>query len=1256
MCPIDGSRTILYGSCDQGKNVHTGDVTTRRMVQNLAASLNLQSHYVCALGERKTSNGDKEKYEGDDQAKELFTAVDVEIHAIHEGAFAGQVRVILDLARMFPPFPVKRGSPRFINLSRRLRPELVLKSKRPLNADYLSRFQSRADPEFSQHVRDVNDALQFLDKEIRRASNWLDHLSFLGTDVREMDLFLRSFGINMFLLGKLRSEVHQKGAREAVLIEILARTIKQTIRSKLRAQSITSQRNKPSDFRKVILAELSRCFGSAGSSYRCRDLKDEIESRFQGALQDEELDRDYDIVRAGVSVASRWQLLSRIEDMLAIELSKEAKWQCQRLRAEFGFPIDISNLKSLGVASKVLSGFYFRDGKDQLDYILSSLRQDSDRPAFTEAALRINWNGSDSVAYFRRHELVPTPGKSAGITGRFGFTVEDIILRDQFYEPIARAVRSLQRAVRVQPSNVERRLAYAHALLVRGREFWDVDDLLRCHEQIQTAICILGKVEHAHAIHLQEELASITFVMAARLMEKLLNYGSQILPRSPEQTRAIGRIVLIAAVASLGQTERHNVAADMPVLERLRTIKKWHRGVERAALLGVIHPWDVFFFGGFLCMLVWLGGIFFGISEGVSESYSLAAWTMETVAGSIGLFIVLIVCAKLWGRNAVRQSLFGRVCLVCIAAFVTACLILGVVAGWQHDFHQQMAFSSSYIARLSGVLDNIFAIFFPLTSWFATIMIRYVYHRVNESTAVQLRVALDLMQKENKMLKDKLSSQPQERRGRRSSVKIASLAANFQTDTNATQSARGLLQRPEGLQRSRDHAELVQERPHLFPGEGQVEAGGLLVYLHLCQGPRVQGALADHLLLFPGGQVGAGAGVVRHLLFPAGRAGEVQTIWKDLDDAKALEAIDENLLLACFAKKQSKKKLKRGKDDASDGANEGLAAADGDAAKQAPVKVVKLVDSKKQQNAGIVIAKLKMTSEDLRNAVEHMDETRLTQDRTSMLLNIAPTPDEISMLQNFDEIEGVTRLGMVDQFLREMSNLVHFKEHLQCLLVKFSFDEQIAEIKSVIRTCSSAVAEFSSSKAFKKVLEIILGVGNYLNGGTKRGAAFGVKLDVLKKISTLKTTDNKWVLTDFIVKTLLNYYPGGVKDLKNELCNAAEASKYQLTQISADMEALKKSVGIIFAELDWAVQSESDHFDQAMRPFAESAKSRLEKLEADLSDLKKAFGNMASSFGEAAATSDLDVFFQNIKSFLNSFEKAVVKMEKTGGIVGKVKT
>ena len=156
-------------------------------------------------------------------------------------------------------------------------------------------------------------------------------------------------------------------------------------------------------------------------------------------------------------------------------------------------------------------------------------------------------------------------------------------------------------------------------------------------------------------------------------------------------------------------------------------------------------------------MLVWLGGIFFRISEGVSESYSLAAWTMETVAGSIGLFIVLIVCAKLWGRNAVRQSLFGRVCLVCIAAFVTACLILGVVAGWQHDFHQQMAFSSSYIARLSGVLDNIFAIFFPLTSWFATIMIRYVYHRVNGETFLLTAFVPRIFTRETRRVQEKIS-------------------------------------------------------------------------------------------------------------------------------------------------------------------------------------------------------------------------------------------------------------------------------------------------------------------------------------------------------------------------------------------------------------------------------------------------------------------------------------------------------------------
>ncbi len=45
-----------------------------------------------------------------------------------------------------------------------------------------------------------------------------------------------------------------------------------------------------------------------------------------------------------------------------------------------------------------------------------------------------------------------------------------------------------------------------------------------------------------------------------------------------------------------------------------------------------------------------------------------------------------------------------------------------------------------------------------------------------------------------------------------------------------------------------------------------------------------------------------------------------------------------------------------------------------------------------------------------------------------------------------------------------------------------------------------ACNEVKQSGKFKKVLEVVLALGNYLNGGSFRGAAYGFKLDALNKL------------------------------------------------------------------------------------------------------------------------------------------------------------
>lgn len=48
-------------------------------------------------------------------------------------------------------------------------------------------------------------------------------------------------------------------------------------------------------------------------------------------------------------------------------------------------------------------------------------------------------------------------------------------------------------------------------------------------------------------------------------------------------------------------------------------------------------------------------------------------------------------------------------------------------------------------------------------------------------------------------------------------------------------------------------------------------------------------------------------------------------------------------------------------------------------------------------------------------------------------------------------------------------------------------------------------------------MEYALAAGNYMNGQSARGGAYGFKFDMLEKLADIKTTDNKSSLLMFII-------------------------------------------------------------------------------------------------------------------------------------------
>lgn len=57
-----------------------------------------------------------------------------------------------------------------------------------------------------------------------------------------------------------------------------------------------------------------------------------------------------------------------------------------------------------------------------------------------------------------------------------------------------------------------------------------------------------------------------------------------------------------------------------------------------------------------------------------------------------------------------------------------------------------------------------------------------------------------------------------------------------------------------------------------------------------------------------------------------------------------------------------------------------------------------------------------------------------------------------------------------------------------------------------------------NNKKFHHILEISLAVGNYLNGTSFKGGAWGFKIDSLEKLEDVKSTDGSMNVAFYVIK------------------------------------------------------------------------------------------------------------------------------------------
>ncbi|PRP82048.1 hypothetical protein PROFUN_03738 [Planoprotostelium fungivorum] len=217
--PIDKS-TLQYGSMDFGRNMASPTPECSMMMKRAASHLNLKAHVAGVSGRMI-----------------IYGPVDIEVHLGSDQRY-----YLIDAARTFAPTTPMMDI-KSCYLWQLFRPEFVKSNPVPLSSDAFSP-SDREDPDRMTHRQEVMDATnKLINVVIPSFAASLDHsFNRMNQDISAVIKILKKTfihdlhraGINVRYLGVVRNNTQNPFIRRYILMEMIARTIKNMLRYQLR--------------------------------------------------------------------------------------------------------------------------------------------------------------------------------------------------------------------------------------------------------------------------------------------------------------------------------------------------------------------------------------------------------------------------------------------------------------------------------------------------------------------------------------------------------------------------------------------------------------------------------------------------------------------------------------------------------------------------------------------------------------------------------------------------------------------------------------------------------------------------------------------------------------------------------------------------------------------------------------------------------------------------------------------------------------
>uniref|UniRef100_A0A8C1PF99 Diaphanous-related formin 3 n=1 Tax=Cyprinus carpio TaxID=7962 RepID=A0A8C1PF99_CYPCA len=308
------------------------------------------------------------------------------------------------------------------------------------------------------------------------------------------------------------------------------------------------------------------------------------------------------------------------------------------------------------------------------------------------------------------------------------------------------------------------------------------------------------------------------------------------------------------------------------------------------------------------------------------------------------------------------------------------------------------------------------------------------------------------------------------------------------------------------------------------------------------------------------------------------------------------------------------------------------------------VKELKVLDPKIAQNLSIFLGSFRMPYEEIRRMILEVDEDQLTEPMIQNLVKYLPEQEQLNALVKYkSEFTLSLSLSLSLSLLNSECSVKRLRPRLNSILFKLQFEEQVSNLRPEIMAVNAACDEVKKSKAFSRLLELILLMGNFMNAGSRNAQSFGFNLSSLCKLKDTKSADQKSTLLHFLAETCEEKYPEVMKFVE-DLQHVDQAGRVSAENLEKSLRQMEKHLLQLEKDLDTfsSTDDQQDLFFSKMAiSFHTFARDQYQKLVIMHSNMVSLYLNMLEYFAIDPKKTSVEELFTDLSNFRAMFMQAV---------------